>query len=177
MFPLPRILYAMSCDGLLFEMFASIHPKYQTPVFATLLSGLLAGKYYYVFIRSIPSNTHIHYTTNITHTYLLLCNKLAIHYFSGIMSAIFNLEQLIDMMSIGTLLAYSIVCICVLVLRYKDESGVEFVIHGDDESETSGFSENIVKPIVKYFNLSNIKYANKETERVATVITTIFSAY
>ncbi|XP_060839098.1 cationic amino acid transporter 3-like [Rhopalosiphum padi] len=134
MFPLPRILYAMSCDGLLFSMFSDIHPKYQTPLLATLLSGLLAG----------------------------------------IMSAIFNLEQLIDMMSIGTLLAYSIVCICVLVLRYRNDSDVEFVIKGNDESETSSFTETIVKTVVKYFNLSNIKYANEETESVATIITMLF---
>jgi len=36
----------MSCDGLLFSMFSDIHPKYQTPLLATLLSGLLAGKHY-----------------------------------------------------------------------------------------------------------------------------------
>uniref|UniRef100_A0A2H8U154 Low affinity cationic amino acid transporter 2 n=1 Tax=Melanaphis sacchari TaxID=742174 RepID=A0A2H8U154_9HEMI len=134
MFPLPRILYAMSCDGLLFSMFSDIHPKYQTPVLATLLSGFLAGA----------------------------------------MSAIFNLEQLIDMMSIGTLLAYSIVCICVLILRYRNDSDVEFVIKGNDESETSSFTETIVKTVVKYFNLSNIKYANEETESVATIITMLF---
>jgi amino acid transporter len=44
MFPLPRILYAMACDGLLFSVFSDIHPKFQTPLLATLLSGLLAGK-------------------------------------------------------------------------------------------------------------------------------------
>ena len=43
MFPLPRILYAMANDGLLFRSLASIHPRTKTPLLATLLSGLLAG--------------------------------------------------------------------------------------------------------------------------------------
>ena len=31
MFPLPRVIYAMSSDGLLFRWLADIHPRYQTP--------------------------------------------------------------------------------------------------------------------------------------------------
>lgn len=78
MYSLPRILYAMSSDGVLFRFMSHVHHKTKTPVIATLISGLL----------------------------------------SAIMAAVFSLHQLVDMLSIGTLLAYTIVAICVLILRY-----------------------------------------------------------
>ncbi|OAD62068.1 High affinity cationic amino acid transporter 1 [Eufriesea mexicana] len=81
MFPLPRILYAMGSDGVIFKQLANVHPKTMTPIFGTVVSGL----------------------------------------FTGIMTLIFNLQQLIDMMSIGTLLAYTIVAVSVLILRYQEK--------------------------------------------------------
>ena len=85
MFPLPRILYAMASDGLVFRWLSHVHPRYQTPFRATVLSGL----------------------------------------FAGCMAAFFELKNLVDMMSIGTLMAYTIVAVCVIVLRYRDSSYLE----------------------------------------------------
>ncbi len=39
----PRIFYAMSRDGLLPEMFGKVHPKFQTPWLATIITGLFAA--------------------------------------------------------------------------------------------------------------------------------------
>ncbi|XP_058828086.1 high affinity cationic amino acid transporter 1-like [Topomyia yanbarensis] len=82
MFPLPRVLYAMSNDGVIYKKLQTVHPKTQTPILATVLAGLLAAT----------------------------------------MALLFNLQQLIDMMSIGTLMAYTIVAVSVLILRYEDNS-------------------------------------------------------
>ncbi len=38
----PRVYYAMSKDGVLFEQFKILHPKYKTPTFAILGSGIMA---------------------------------------------------------------------------------------------------------------------------------------
>ena len=44
MFPMPRVIYSMADDGLLFRGLACIHARTHTPVMATLASGILAGK-------------------------------------------------------------------------------------------------------------------------------------
>jgi len=106
MFPLPRILFSMSRDGLLFEFFGRVNSCTKTPVIATMLSGLLSCEFIinFFFILIIPSSS-----------LALSCT------FSAVMVLLFDLRQLIDMMSIGTLMAYSLVALCVMILRFTED--------------------------------------------------------
>jgi cationic amino acid transporter 1 len=43
LFPLPRIIYAMSSDGVIFRFLGKVNPRFQTPVIGTLIAGVLTG--------------------------------------------------------------------------------------------------------------------------------------
>ncbi|MBA3827308.1 MAG: amino acid permease [Taibaiella sp.] len=77
----PRIWMSMSRDGLLPPIFARIHPKYKTPSFSTVLTGLVVG---------IPA--------------LFL-----------------NLQDVVDLTSVGTLFAFVLVCGGILQLQNKKD--------------------------------------------------------
>jgi APA family basic amino acid/polyamine antiporter len=76
----PRILMAMSRDGLLSPWFGKIHPRYRTPHVTTILTGI----------------------------------------FVAFFSAIANIDEVVQLTNIGTLFAFVLVCIGILVLRVRE---------------------------------------------------------
>ncbi|CCD65334.1 Cationic amino acid transporter C-terminal domain-containing protein [Caenorhabditis elegans] len=85
MFALPRCVFSMADDGLLFSSLASVNPKTQVPTQALLIFGFL----------------------------------------TAIIALLFDITTLVEFLSIGTLLAYSIVSACVIVLRYQPAYNVD----------------------------------------------------
>lgn len=76
--PQPRILMAMSRDGLLPSFFSEVNKRTQVPVKSTILTGVIAA----------------------------------------MLAFSMDVEQLAGMVSVGTLLAFTMVAVSVLILRY-----------------------------------------------------------
>ncbi|XP_029658734.1 cationic amino acid transporter 4 isoform X1 [Formica exsecta] len=84
LFSLPRTMYSMANDGLLFGFLGRISERTQVPIWNLVISGLL----------------------------------------SALIALLFDLQHLVEFMSIGTLLAYTIVAVSVILLRYLPEQQV-----------------------------------------------------
>lgn len=82
MYPLPRILYSMANDRLIYSSLAKINRKLKLPVRATIVGSILVA----------------------------------------ILACLLDIQDLADMVSIGTLAAYSLVSLSVLILRYEDRT-------------------------------------------------------
>uniref|UniRef100_A0A1B6D6M1 Cationic amino acid transporter C-terminal domain-containing protein n=1 Tax=Clastoptera arizonana TaxID=38151 RepID=A0A1B6D6M1_9HEMI len=81
LFSLPRCMYSMAADGLIFSFLGKVNKTTQVPVINLAVSGVS----------------------------------------SAIIALLFDLEKLIEFMSIGTLLAYTIVSASVIILRYRPQ--------------------------------------------------------
>ncbi|KAM6952887.1 cationic amino acid transporter 2 isoform 1-T2 [Lycodopsis pacificus] len=119
MFPMPRVLFAMARDGLLFQPLTKVTPK-GSPAIATISSGTVAA----------------------------------------IMALLFDLEALVEMMSIGTLFAYTLVAICILILRYQV-----------DPSEDTDLQ--IIESNTRFGLLNPPSTPNASTSRRVTILTII----
>ncbi len=76
----PRIFFSMARDGLLPQVFTKVHPRFKTPYFGTILTG--------VFVATF--------------------------------AAFANIAEVVDLTNIGTLFAFMLVSIGVIVLRIKE---------------------------------------------------------
>lgn len=81
LFSLPRTMYAMANDGLLFGFLGHVSERTQVPVLNLAISGSV----------------------------------------SALIALLFDLQHLVEFMSIGTFLAYTIVSASVIILRYRPE--------------------------------------------------------
>ncbi|XP_055266997.1 cationic amino acid transporter 3-like [Moschus berezovskii] len=96
-FTMPRLIYVMAEDGLLFRGLARLYGRRGTPIWAILVSGSLAA----------------------------------------VLALLLELIDLVYLVSIGTLLAYSLVAFSVLVLRYQPEQNFSKNEKKDDDIDMS----------------------------------------
>lgn len=106
LFSLPRCMYAMATDGLLFSFLGDVNSKTQLPLTNLIISGV----------------------------------------FSAIIALLFDLEKLVEFMSIGTLLAYTIVSASVIILRYRPTTQLTVRPATTPGSEISASASEVTTP-------------------------------
>uniref|UniRef100_H2Z098 Uncharacterized protein n=1 Tax=Ciona savignyi TaxID=51511 RepID=H2Z098_CIOSA len=131
---MPRIVFSMARDGLIFRVLATVSNKNRTPVVATILSGI----------------------------------------FSAFMALIFDLNDLVNMMSIGTLMAYTLVACSVLLLRFRPDAVDETINEGNICPQS--------RMTAKYFYTTKVAKSTKNSHKltcnhflISVVIMTLLS--
>lgn len=139
LFPMPRIIYSMANDGILFKFLATVSVTRKTPTIATWISGLLAA----------------------------------------LLALIIDLESLVDMMSIGTLLSYSMVALSVLVLRYRVSAPCPAYAKSDhtpDDQLGDKSASQILKMSLSFQKMGTEPTRNSETlAQILTFVLTVGS--
>ncbi len=101
LFSLPRGVYAMAQDGLLFGVFGRVNEKTQMPLVTLAVCGFC----------------------------------------SALVALLFDIEKLVEFMSIGTLMAYTIVSAAVIILRYRPLAATETLPLADNPVTGGSVSE------------------------------------
>ncbi|XP_036326317.1 cationic amino acid transporter 2-like isoform X1 [Rhagoletis pomonella] len=140
LFPLPRIMYSMAEDGLLFRFLGKISPRYRVPVGGSIFAAV----------------------------------------FTALMAGLFDLQQLVSLLSIGTLLAYSVVAISVTILRYMDSTdGSDCESGNQPPTENSMLTSTGTRittkaVLVQFFNIKRLDTPSSLSTRIVGSLITIF---
>ncbi|XP_020798256.1 cationic amino acid transporter 3 isoform X1 [Drosophila serrata] len=142
LFPLPRVMYSMAQDGLLFRFLGKVSPRFRVPVTGSIIAAL----------------------------------------FTAVIAGLFDLAQLVSLLSIGTLLAYSVVAISIMLLRYMDycemeeSSGQRQESRASETTSLTSRSERFTcgSFCTQLFNVHRLSEPNAISYRIVGVLATIF---
>lgn len=141
LFPLPRVMYSMAQDGLLFKFLGKVSPRFRVPVTGSIVAAL----------------------------------------FTAAIAGLFDLSQLVSLLSIGTLLAYSVVAISIMLLRYMDycevdENPGQREVRASETTSLTSSSERFTFGSVctQLFNVHRVQEPNAISSRIVGVLSTLF---
>ncbi|XP_016959150.3 cationic amino acid transporter 3 isoform X1 [Drosophila biarmipes] len=140
LFPLPRVMYSMAQDGLLFRFLGKVSPRFRVPVTGSIVAAL----------------------------------------FTAAIAGLFDLAQLVSLLSIGTLLAYSVVAISIMLLRYMDyceeENPGQREVRASETTSLTSSSERFTFGSVctQLFNVHRIQEPTSISSRIVGVLATLF---